>query len=118
MHVTKPLPVNLAISGEDLLHDFLSAFPSKKVARATFLFSYTPQRVISLIIHELQHQIDANFYTFFHFLSYFEDGKATILIRISWRTIPLEISRPENQGKLPEIASESAHPASLNSSRD
>ena len=32
MHVTKPLPVNLAISGEDLLHDFLSAFPSKKVA--------------------------------------------------------------------------------------
>ena len=33
MHVTKPLPVNLAISGEDLLLDFLSAFPSKKVAR-------------------------------------------------------------------------------------
>ena len=74
MHVTKALSVNLAIFREDVLLDLLSGFPSKKVARrarsarrATFLLSYTPQRAISLIIHELQRQKDAKFFTFFHF---------------------------------------------------
>ena len=74
MHVNKLLPVNLAVSRWDLLHDSLSVFSSKKVARrarsarrATFTLSYTPQRAISLIIHELQRQKDAKFFTFFHF---------------------------------------------------
>ena len=57
MHVNKALPVNLAIFREDVL----------RACRATFLLSYTPQRAISLIIHELQHQKDAKFFTFFHF---------------------------------------------------
>ena len=59
-HVTKPLPVNLAISQNDLWLDFFSALPGKKVARrarsalrATFQLFYAPQRAISLIIHEL-----------------------------------------------------------------
>ena len=72
MHVNKLLPVNLAVSRWDLLHDSLSVFSSKKVARparsagrATFSLSYTPQRAISLIIHELQRQKDAKFFTFF-----------------------------------------------------
>ena len=74
MHVTKALSVNLAIFREEVYLDLLSGFPSKKVARrarsarrATFLLSYTPQRAISLIIHELQRQKDAKFFTFFHF---------------------------------------------------
>ena len=74
MHVNKLLPVNLAVSRWDLLHDSLSVFSSNKVARrarsarrATFTLSYTPQRAISLIIHELQRQKDAKFFTFFHF---------------------------------------------------
>ena len=39
----------------------------KQARRATFLLSLTPQRAISLIIHELQRQKDAKFFTFFHF---------------------------------------------------
>ena len=73
-HVNKPLSVNLAVSQWDLLHDSFSVFSSEKVARrarsarrATFSLSYTPQRAISLIIHELQRQKDAKFFTFFHF---------------------------------------------------
>ena len=73
-HVNKPVSVNLAVSQWDLLHDSFSVFSSKKVARrarsprrATFSLSYTPQRAISLIIHELQRQKDAKFFTFFHF---------------------------------------------------
>ena len=42
-----------------------------------------------------------------------EDGKDTILFRISRGTIPLKISKSENQGKLPKIASEGAHSSSL-----
>ena len=93
-------------------------FSSEKVARrarsarrATFLLSYTPQWAISLIIYELQRQIDAKFYAFFHFSPHLEDGKATIFFRISRRTIPLEISRPENRGKLLKNASYGAHPS-------
>ena len=74
-HVNKPVSVNLAVSQWDLLHDSFSVFSSKKVARrarsarrATFSLSYTPQRAISLIIHELQRQKDAKFFTFFSFL--------------------------------------------------
>ena len=70
MHVTKALSVNLAIFREDVLLDLHSGFPSKKVARrarsarrATFLLTYTPQRAISLIIHELSCKI-------FHFFSF------------------------------------------------
>ena len=125
MHVNKLLSVNLAVSRWDLLHDSLSVFSSKKVARparsagrATFSLSYTPQRAISLIIHELQRQKDAKFFTFFHFSWHLEAGIATILLRISWGTIPLKISKRENQGKLPKNASEGAYLVSLNSNRD
>ena len=100
-------------------------FSSKKVARrarsacrATFSLSYTPQRAISLIIHELQRQKDAKFFTFFHFSWHLEAGIATILLRISWGTIPLKISKRENQGKLPKNASEGTYLVSLNSNRD
>ena len=124
-HVNKPLSVNLAVSQWDLLHDSFSVFSSKKVARrarsarrATFTLSYTPQRAISLIIHELQRQKDAKFFTFFHFPWHLEDGIGTILFTISQRTIPLKISRHENQGKWPKNASESEHLVSLNSSQD
>ena len=70
MHVNKALSVNLAIFREDVLLDLLSRFPSKEVARrarsarrATFLLTNTPQRAISLIIHELRCKI-------FHFFSF------------------------------------------------
>ena len=86
-----------------------SGFPSRKVARrarsalqATFLLFYAPQRAISLIIHEK----DAKFFTFFRFPWHLEDGFGTILFRISQRTIPLKISRHENQGKWLKKASE------------
>ena len=112
-HVNKPVSVNLAVSQWDLLHDSFSVFSSKKVARrarsarrATFSLSYTPQRAISLIIHELQRQKDAKFFTFFRFPWHLEDGFGTILFRISQRTIPLKISRHENQGKWLKKASE------------
>ena len=125
MHVNKLLSVNLAVSRWDLLHDSLSVFSSRKVARrarsarrATFTLSYTPQRAISLIIHELQRQKDAEFFTFFHFSWHLEAGIATILLRISWGTIPLKISKRENQGKLPKNASEGTYLVSLNSNRD
>ena len=69
-HVNKPVSVNLAVSQWDLLRDSFSVFSSKKVARrarsarrATFLLTYTPQRAISLIIHELSCKI-------FHFFSF------------------------------------------------
>ena len=76
MHVNKPLSINLAIIPEKIFGmTFFSVFPSKKVARrarsslrAIFLSSYAPQRATSLIIHELQHQKDAKFFTFFPFL--------------------------------------------------
>ena len=116
MHVNKLLSVNLAVSRWDLLHDSLSVFSSKKVA--TFSLSYTPQRAISLIIHELQRQKDAKFFTFFHFSWHLEAGIATILLRISWGTIPLKISKRENQGKLPKNASEGTYLVSLNFNRD
>ena len=74
MHVTMALSVNLPIFREDVQLDLLSGFSSKKVARrarsarrATFLLSYTPQRAISIIIHELQRQLNAKFFTFFRF---------------------------------------------------
>ena len=86
------------------------SFSNKKVARrarsalqATFLLSYASQRAISLIIHELQRQKDAKFFTFFHFSWHLEAGIATILFRISRRTIPLKISRHENQGNWPKF---------------
>ena len=89
--------------------DLFSGFPSWKVARraqsalrATFLLFYAPQRAISLIIHEK----DAKFFTFFRFPWHLEDGFGTILFRISQRTIPLKISRHENQGKWLKKASE------------
>ena len=53
----------------------------------------------------------AKFFTFFRFCWHLEDGKDTILFRISRRTIPLKISKSENQGKWPKIASEGAHPS-------
>ena len=86
--------------------------------QATFSLSYTPQRAISLIIHELQRQKDAKFFTFFHFSWHLEAGIATILFRISWGTIPLKISKRENQGKLPKNASEGTYLVSLNFNRD
>ena len=53
----------------------------------------------------------AKFFIFFRFCWHLEDGKDTILFRISRRTIPLKISKSENQGKWPKIASEGAHPS-------
>ena len=65
-----------------------------------------PQEPISLIIHE----IDAKFFTFFSKFWHLEAGIGTILFRILWRTIPLKISKPEKQEKVPKIASKEATP--------
>ena len=43
-----------------------------------------------------------------------EAGIGTILFRILWRTIPLKISKPEKQKKVPKIASKDAPPVKLN----
>ena len=76
---------------------------ARSARRATFLLPYKAQRAISLIIHELQCQIDAIF-SLFSFLLTFGGWQGNHSVQNFMENSSLKIWRPENQGKVMKTA--------------